>query len=1033
MLHQELYDLYRSKNFQYKQRNIDPIDIHPNKDGIISKILFFIYLIKNDLLPLKNSKIIISKNLKKGYESYLDVKDAPDGDLKEVPFLEEIESYLNDALQKFTDFHPNINLEFNHKSNFPHEFNYTINYHRRIEDDPYFYLNIIKIINNYKNNGSDIIDETESFLNKVYFDDFRRRRRDGKEASLSDFNKTKITPHYIDLKKFKNKNKITTIYNPFSGLGSYGIAFINELGIKNIKIVNEDIDSNLKDVAILRYLIHFNSIENVEFNYGPKFNIWRYSISDNIKIKDGRINVEIAFRKRHNIRYSLIVTDPPLGNFNPHKTNKLLTLLDHFVNISDYTILSTSYKINSVRNFKKYPSLSCIQKIVCVSGDEELSGFRRKQISTYILNSKLNIVSTKNYKFPLTFITPNVYDSGGLKLDFKESIKTLNSKKQLFVDYNDILKPLFNPELIYYQSSLNGIKYRKIDDLIAEFNDDDQEKINYKNLSPKKITNLNNLPFVSRKDLLTNRFDFYTIRLNYGDNIALPFPLENKKKLFHKGSLRLVKCSCILFSLSGTQFGYIDINKYPNGVLISSQIIPFKVKTNSDPQFIVSSIFEKSFIDQLDIVKKDRILFTKTLWSSLMIYYEENAKARKDIIERNTRNEITNFLSNRKVKKFRGYEIKESIDFQTGKSIFYKDGIPVDNESYKSSNKYNANTDDSTLPTQLPEDMYDQLDIDIDKLSENDIKKNAISVSKIKDFIKKTKGEEKKKESQEQQIREGIIEELSRFTGQYAHKLKNYLKPIASNSLSLTEIVKKFKSKIEKNQFERIIQNIENIDEALDKTRNTINKFDEAVISTIRNKDLPLKDISHIKLMEIIDQNLDRFNDVEYINNFKVIENDYKIMSNKNYLENIFQNISDNAKKHSGSSKINLNGEIVMLKKEKFWNHLKENIIRSTYDFIYNKFLDNPYLLIEIEFNGARIPIDVNYNVFTKFGGSYGQSSNTGIGGFKIKEGIINSGGFFYYKHFEDKNYFKIYIPLKENDEIVSKSNLEKLSMILWR
>ena len=124
--------------------------------------------------------------------------------------------------------------------------------------------------------------------------------------------------------------------------------------------------------------------------------------------------------------------------------------------------------------------------------------------------------------------------------------------------------------------------------------------------------------------------------------------------------------------------------------------------------------------------------------------------------------------------------------------------------------------------------MYDQLDID--KLSENDIKKNAISISKIKDYIKKTKGEEKKKESQEQQIREGIIEELSRFTGQYAHKLKNYLKPIASNSLSLTEIVKKFKSKIEKNQFKRIIEKIKNIDEALDKTRNTINKFDDAII-----------------------------------------------------------------------------------------------------------------------------------------------------------------------------------------------------------
>tara|TARA_B100000575_G_C22744821_1_gene445010 strand:- start:53 stop:610 length:558 start_codon:yes stop_codon:yes gene_type:complete len=185
--------------------------------------------------------------------------------------------------------------------------------------------------------------------------------------------------------------------------------------------------------------------------------------------------------------------------------------------------------------------------------------------------------------------------------------------------------------------------------------------------------------------------------------------------------------------------------------------------------------------------------------------------------------------------------------------------------------------------------------------------------------------------------------------------------------------------------------------------------------------------------MEIIDQNLDRFNDVEYINNFKVIENDYEIISNKNYLENIFQNISDNAKKHSGSSKINLNGEIVMLKKEKFWEDLKSDIDKISFDEISQNFLDNPYLLIEIEFNGARIPIDVNYNVFTKFGGSYGQSSNTGIGGFKIKEGIINSGGFFYYKHFEEKNYFKIYIPLNENDEIVSKSNLEKLSMILWR
>ena len=627
MLHQELYDLYRSKNFQYRYRNIDSIDIHPNKDGIISKILFFIYLIKNDLLPLKNSKIIISKNLKKGYESYLDVKDAPpDGDLKEVPFLEEIESYLNDALQKFTDFHPNIDLKFNHKSNFPHEFNHTINDYRRIEDDPYFYLNIINIINTYKNNGSDLIEEAESLLNKVFFDNFRRRRRDGKRASLSDGNKTKITPHYIDLKKFKNKNKITTIYNPFSGLGSYGIAFINELGIKNIKIVNEDIDSNLKDIAILRYLIHFNSIENVEFNYGPKFNIWLYSLSDNIKIKDGRINVEIAFRKRHNIRYSLIVTDPPLGNFIPHKTNKLLTLLDHFVNISDYTILSTSYKINSERNFKKYPSLSCIQKIVCVSGDEELSGFRRKQISTYILNSKLNIVSTKNYKFPLTFLTPNVYDSGGLRLDFKESVKTLNSKKQILLNYNDILKPNFNPKLINYQSSLSVNKHMKISDLTTEFKEEEIEFINQNELTVNKQINLNNLPFVSRKDLLSNKFDFYSIELNYNDNLAFPTPseyLNSEIELKRLRPYKIVKCSCILFSLTATRFGYFDIDKYPNGVLISHQIIPIKVKWNKDPQFIVSSMFENSFIEQLDIIRADIRVFTKNQLKNLMVNYRK--------------------------------------------------------------------------------------------------------------------------------------------------------------------------------------------------------------------------------------------------------------------------------------------------------------------------------------------------------------------------------------------------------------------------
>ena len=79
--------------------------------------------------------------------------------------------------------------------------------------------------------------------------------------------------------------------------------------------------------------------------------------------------------------------------------------------------------------YLSFDFLTRIKKIVCISDDEVTLGSMKKQLLTYILNAKLEITSNKNHKIPLKFLNPNIYGSGGLRLDFKESIHS-NSKKQ---------------------------------------------------------------------------------------------------------------------------------------------------------------------------------------------------------------------------------------------------------------------------------------------------------------------------------------------------------------------------------------------------------------------------------------------------------------------------------------------------------------------------------------------------------------------------------------------------------------------------
>ena len=206
MLHKELLKLYNWKSV-IPESESDPIENNKVNNLLVSKILFFIHLIKNDLIPLKPGKIQISKKLKEGYKHYLDQKEGllEDWDYTktEIKHIDELEDFFNNSIKEFTEIYSDTNFCFIKNSHFQHVFEYEISGKIIQKFDPYFFLDLIIIINNYKINRVYLIKETEYFLRSIYYQNFQNIRIDGIEGSLSDYNKIKITPSLINYKKLK--------------------------------------------------------------------------------------------------------------------------------------------------------------------------------------------------------------------------------------------------------------------------------------------------------------------------------------------------------------------------------------------------------------------------------------------------------------------------------------------------------------------------------------------------------------------------------------------------------------------------------------------------------------------------------------------------------------------------------------------------------------------------------------------------------------------------------------------------------------
>tara|TARA_B100000963_G_scaffold73318_1_gene61331 strand:- start:2012 stop:2686 length:675 start_codon:yes stop_codon:yes gene_type:complete len=159
-----------------------------------------------------------------------------------------------------------------------------------------------------------------------------------------------------------------------------------------------------------------------------------------------------------------------------------------------------------------------------------------------------------------------------------------------------------------------------------------------------------------------------------------------------------------------------------------------------------------------------------------------------------------------------------------------------------------------------------------------------------------------------------------------------------------------------------------------------------------------------------------------------------QISSNREYINDIFDNLIKNSIQHSKSKNIVIDSEIIILKKEDFWKLIQKQSEKD-YNNLIDKYSDLPYLKVEFKFDGNSIDKNITYKEYSEYGIKKGKEANKGIGGSIISGGIINSGGFFYYTNQNEMNVFNLYFPIEyinavDND--IKNDNIYELSEILW-
>jgi len=980
-----------------------------NNGSFINLIFILIYVVKNNLVKSLSKEFITT--IDKSEEHYND--KLKNDNLDSLKNLNEYKAILS----LFSEIEDQIHEKYPYKE-------------QSIQD---FYINVIIRELKYFSEG---------FINPagirvLYFLDFINRNRknidfrlltekilefrfSNKYSSefLTDTQIASVSPHLFDIEKLKKKKEKIVIYNPFSGLGSFGIAFIDILGLDNVKIINEEINSSTFNLSILRYLVLYDNIDNVSF-------INRNSLVNDFIPSDKMVggynpttSGNITFGKVYDI--DVLISDPSIG----HKKSKSISMLfgklikkSKFSMICQYGSVLTKFNDDiPFENLNKVVQFESSASKGITSAHTFCFMFEKQKVNrdiNMIFVDRDNLVTNKDLINKL-----HLYER-------KPELIISSSHEEFFKSFVGIkmMMPL-DIQLIWYQKNIrNKYKYKRIEDISLPI---DAKEIGFatkmgiydaNDIVDKKIEKLMQLPYANPASLFKNKLDFFTKKPNFSAPVTSDgVTVENALRQF-----KVIKCSCILMHRRGLGFSYFDINENPEGLVLNPAIAPIKLKNEFYLKYVITSMFLESFKDQIDILK-DRNLIKETQINRLILEIDENKMDQWKIFNERRDEAIDNFLDYR----------AEITDIPK---------VPENIDSYD-----------------IVDDIEVIENIDIDDIDPDDLKKNFNSrtIKELKNqllYYRKKRNLEKeklifqKKEKEERlakkfkQEKEKYIKKLKENIGVYTHQLGNMIFKVSSDAEELGSLISKLKN--DQNEYvidiqkinNRLANNIDKIDEYIEKEEKSINEifnYDKKYLEKIEYEEFSdiVKKCSEGQSVQI-DNKLSLYS---YMSSGALPFDDFLIISNHDYINDIFDNLIKNSIQHSKSKNIVIDSEIIMLKKEDFWKLIQKQSEKD-YNNLIDKYSDLPYLKVEFKFDGNSIDKNITYKEYSEYGIKKGKEANKGIGGSIISGGIINSGGFFYYTNQNEMNVFNLYFPIEYTNAVdndIKNDNIYELSEILW-
>lgn len=434
-----------------------------------------------------------------------------------------------------------------------------------------------------------IVDDVLSEINRSFFSKhfikifeyilYKTSNAKGKIGGM-DILPKEITKLFSNLVKLP---KNASIYNPFAGLGSFGIEF-------NDNYFGQELNQNNTNLVKLRLLVHKrykakivqgNSIEN----WNPK-----------------------------NEKYDLIVANPPFGVKGIlNKNNEKISMEQFLLKNSLQSLNNNGKIITTVSNNFLYSNKTLEKAFRKYLVDNDLIEMIISMPNNLLKHTGLPfaiIVINKNKKRSgkLTFVnasnfTKNSMDQHSKILDYKSLILTINNKdfeidknivsepSDIYGNNNSNIKNISNVNIKKSSYDLNTLRYLlDIDDTSVKL-DTVLEKI--PNISLKKISG--NEKYIQIKNLKNDALD-YKLDLNNLDFLTT-------KKV--SNSNKLTK-DCLLISKVGknlkpTYFKYQKESDY----YINHNIIAFSIDTNKiDVDYLITELHSKSLIKQVEALSK---------------------------------------------------------------------------------------------------------------------------------------------------------------------------------------------------------------------------------------------------------------------------------------------------------------------------------------------------------------------------------------------------------------------------------------------